>query len=249
MRLQYQTQCRTLKLHIKSVAATTAAMPSPTGAGWNDLCPVADSAQTPAPPGDVTLRSYERGAALYRDTPPPPLAEHTEFLDTFARLVAGGEVLELGSGTGSDALYLGRCGVRVIPTDGARSFVEMMRDQGLPARYLDVRRGEFGGPYRGVLAIAMLLHLSRGDLKSFLKRVSRAVAPDGVLGFTLKEGDGDGWSYKKLGLPRHFTYWREPDLRDLLAATGWEVTRLQHVQGHHDLWLFVLAKQSSDATQ
>lgn len=210
---------------------------------------MADSAQTPGPPGDVTLQSYERGAALYRDTPPPPLAEHTEFLDTFARLVAGGEVLELGSGTGGDALYLGRCGLRVLPTDGARSFVQMMRDQGLPAKHLDIRTGEFGGPYRGVLANAVLLHLSRADLKSFLERVSRSVAPDGVLGFTLKEGDGEGWSYKKLGLPRHFTYWREPDLRDPLAVTGWEVTRLQHVEGHHDLWLFVLANHSGDATQ
>jgi hypothetical protein len=92
------------------------------------------------------LQSYERGAALYRDTRPQPLAEYTEFLDTFARLVAGGEVLELGSGTGGDALYLGRCGLRVLPTDGARSFVQMMRDQGLPAKHLDIRTGEFGGP-------------------------------------------------------------------------------------------------------
>jgi hypothetical protein len=27
------------------------------------------------------------------------------------------------------------------------------------------------------------------------------------------------------------------------------VTRLQHVEGHHDLWLFVLANHSGDATQ
>lgn len=195
-------------------------------------------------PGDVTLQSYEVGADLYRDAQPAPLAEHTEFLDTFAQRVAGGEVLELGSGTGSDAIYLGQLGLRVVPTDGARSFVEMMRRQGLAARLLDIRTGEFGGPYRGILANAVLLHLSRADLGVLLERVSRAVAPDGVLGFTLKEGDGEGWSYKKLGLPRHFTYWREHDLRALLSATGWTVTLLGHVEGHHDQWLFVLASRS-----
>jgi hypothetical protein len=30
---------------------------------------------------------------------------------------------------------------------------------------------------------------------------------------TLKEGDGEEWRTVKLGLPRHFTYWREPALR------------------------------------
>ena len=186
----------------ESVAPAAGAMPPGPGAGWNDLCSVTDSAdeellhdseerrllgdQGLVPPGDVTLQSYERGATLYRDTPPPPLAEHTEFLDTFARLVAGGEVLELGSGTGRDALYLSRSGLRVIPTDGARSFVEMMRAQGLPAKRLDIRMGEFGGPYGGILANAVLLHLSRVDLGFFLERVSRSVALDGVLGFTLK---------------------------------------------------------------
>lgn len=235
-------------------------MPPATGAGWNDLCSVADSAEEKlrhdseehrlpgdrgiGPPGDVTLQSYERGATLYRDTPSPPLAEHTEFLDTFARLVAGGDVLELGGGTGRDALYLSRSGLRVVPTDGARSFVEMMRGQGLPAKHLDIRTGEFGGPYGGILASAVLLHLSRADLRVFLERVPRSVAPDGVLGFTLKEGDGEGWSYKKLGLPRHFTYWREGNLRELLSATGWTVDHLGHVEGHHDQWLFVLASRS-----
>lgn len=193
------------------------------------------------------MQSYEQGADLYRDAAAPPLAEYTGFLDSFVRLVAGGEVLELGSGTGNDAHYLARCGVRVVPTDGARSFVEMMRGQGLPAEVLDIRTDDFGGPYRGILANAVLLHLSRADLAPFLERVSRSVVPGGVLGFTLKEGDGEGWSYKKLGLPRHFTYWREPDLRDLLAVAGWKVDLLRHVEGHHDPWLFVLARPTGPA--
>jgi hypothetical protein len=94
----------------------------------------------------------------------------------------------------------------------------------------------------------VLLHLTRTDLAVFLDRVARSVAPGGVLGFTLKEGDGEDWSYKKLGRPRHFTYWREPDLRDLLADSGWNVKLLQHVEGHHDPWLFVFAVRPSDAS-
>ena len=117
----------------------------------------------------------------------------------------------------------------------------MMRDQGLPARLLDIRADELGGPYRAVFANAVLLHLNRIDLSVFFERVSRSVTPNGILGFTLKEGDGESWSYAKLGLPRHFTYWREADIRDCLAASGWTVKHLRHVEGDREPWLFVVA--------
>jgi SAM-dependent methyltransferase len=199
------------------------------------------SGQAAVPSEDVTLRSYERGADLYREACTAPVPEYTTFLDMFAGLVSEGEVLEVGSGTGRDAIYLRRHGLQVTPSDGARAFVEMMRDQGLPARLLDIRADELGGPYRAVLANAVLLHLNRNDLSAFFERVSRSVTPDGILGFTMKEGEGESWSYAKLGLPRHFTYWREADIRDCLASSGWTVEDLRHVEGDREPWLFVVA--------
>ena len=199
------------------------------------------SGRAAVPSGDVTLRSYERGADLYREACTAPVAEYTTFLDTFAGLAEGGDVLEVGSGTGRDAIYLRRHGLPVTPSDGARAFVEMMRDQGLPARLLNIRADELGGPYRAVFANAVLLHLNRIELSAFFERVSRSVTPDGILGFTLKEGDGESWSYAKLRLPRHFTYWREADIRDCLAASGWTVKHLRHVEGDREPWLFVIA--------
>src|SRR4249919_3105265 len=43
-------------------------------------------------------------------------------------------------------------------------------------------------------------------------------ATEGVLGFTLKEGDAEGWGHAKLDLPRRFTLWGESGVRDPLAA-------------------------------
>ena len=192
-------------------------------------------------PNDTTLSSYESAADSYiertRPAPPAMLA----YLDRVAGLVGHGHVLELGSGPGWDATYLERRGVQVTRSDATRAFVERLRAAGHQARLLDVRHDNLGGPYDAVLANAVLLHLSRDQFRHALRRVRQAVTPAGLLAITLKEGDGEQWSTAKLGMPRHFIYWRERALRHAFHDTGWNVTFLEHVPGHTDQWLHVIA--------
>jgi SAM-dependent methyltransferase len=191
---------------------------------------------------DVTLASYDAAVHVYLAhayAPGPAVAAH---LDRLAGLVGDGTVLELGSGPGEDARYLEGRGVRVVRTDGAPAFVARLEALGHEARLLDVRTGDLGGPYDAVLADAVLLHLQRAELADLLVRTRRAVRAGGWLAATLKEGDGEGWSTAKLGLPRFFTYWRAPALRTALEAAGWQVVSLEHVEGRTEPWLFVLAR-------
>lgn len=161
-------------------------------------------------------------------------------------LVGRGTVLELGSGPGWDATYLETRGPRVIRTDAVSAFVEPLRSDGHEARLLDVRVDDFGGPYDAVLADAVLLHLSRDEFVDVLRCARHAVVNRGVLAFTLKEGDGEAWSRAKLGLPRHFTYWREPAVQTALRATGWQILSLSHVARRRKPWLFVIARSADD---
>lgn len=206
-------------------------------------------ATPPESPGDVTLASYEAGTQRYLDhsTPPGPLVR--AYLDEVARRVGDGRVLELGSGPGHDADHLESRGVRVLRTDATAAFVERLRAAGHDARLLDVRTDDLGGPYVGVLADAVLLHLTREELDDVLARARRATRAGGVLAFTVKEGDGEGWSHAELDLPRHFTYWREPGLRAALERAGWHVRSLERVAGRRERvagrregWLFVIAQ-------
>ena len=189
---------------------------------------------------ELTLKSYDATADCIRESH-APRGRHVEFLEAFASGVGSGTVLELGSGPGWDADQLERPGLAVIRTDGAPAFVERLRNQGHEAWVLDVRKDPLGGPYEGVLANAILLHLSRKELLQVLGRVHRAVREPGLFGFTLKEGDGDAWTDAKIGLPRHFVYWREPELRSDLSAMDWRVVSIEHVSGRRDDWLYVLA--------
>ncbi len=138
--------------------------------------------------------------------------------------------------------YLESRGPRVLRTDGALAFVQMLRAAGHQARLLDVRTDDFGGPYDAVLADAVLLHVPREQFEDVLQRARQAVTSGGVLAITLKEGDGEAWTEAKLGRPRHFTYWREPAVRAALLNSGWQVLSLEHVEGRAEPWLFVTAR-------
>jgi predicted TPR repeat methyltransferase len=149
-------------------------------------------------------------------------------------------MLELGSGPGRDALFFEASGVAVRRSDGAPSFVSMSRRNGYPAELLDVTRDELGEGMDAIFANAVLLHLTPMQLEDLLRRASRAVRAGGLLAFTVKEGDGEAWSTRKLGAPRYFRYWREPELCDLLEHTGWRPPEIERVQGRLEPWLQVL---------
>ncbi len=192
-----------------------------------------------------TLAVYEQRADLYRQA-----VEGTgqvsgwqkEFLDqVVGRLPAGARVLELGSGTGHDAAYLRARGLAVQPSDAVSAFVAQMREKGLDPVRLNALTDDLGGPWSAVVASAMLLHLTPGELGQVLDRLHTSVEPGGVLAATVKEGDGFGWSSHKLGLPRYFTYWRPEPLRALLHQHGWRVEWMERRRGANDEWLLVFA--------
>ncbi len=172
--------------------------------------------------GDITLASYEAGANLYAARPYVMGEAMVRYLAQIAKLVDGGTILELGSGPGRDAEYLESLGVSVARTDGALAFVEMMRAEGFTAEVLDMRTGQFNGTYDAVVANAVLLHLRRDEFEFVARKSRGVVGAEGIFAFTVKRGDGTSWSKAKLGLPRHFTFWQEDQLRQVLGRSGWE---------------------------
>jgi SAM-dependent methyltransferase len=192
-------------------------------------------------PDDATIAAYQSRVQEYLRGTPWPFPELIAFLDRFASLAGPGPVLEIGSGPGRDADYLEAHGVAMIRTDATPAFVNRLRETGHDARLLDARTDPLGGPYQGIMANAVLLHLNRDQFEALLRRARAAIVPGGVLAFTLKEGDGEAWSEHKLGVPRHFTYWREPAVRAALHRSGWPEASIDYVASGGG-WLHVLAR-------
>lgn len=195
-----------------------------------------------------TLLAYERGADRYAARTDDHRAG---LVDVLLALVApGAHVLELGSGPGRDADALEAAGVRVDRTDGTVAFVERLRGAGHDARLLDVRHDGWGGPYDAVFANAVLLHVDRAATGAVLDRARRAVRPGGVLAATVKHGDGDGWSDRKLDDPRWFTYWTVDALTEAVATAGWGDVLVRDTTrpGADERWLTVTARRPEEGT-
>jgi SAM-dependent methyltransferase len=199
-----------------------------------------------ADPVDVTIATYSSETARYIATCGPPSHGICDYLDSLAAHVPGGHILELGTGPGWDSDYLEAKGLTVDRTDATPQFVERLRALGHDARILDARSADYGGPYDGVLADAVLLHLTRPQLEHALGAARRATRDGGILAITLKEGDGEAWSTAKLGRPRYFTYWRAEEITAVLERTKWQAIAIDHFSGRVEPWLFVLARAGAD---
>jgi SAM-dependent methyltransferase len=192
----------------------------------------------------VTLAAYEQAADKFRDSLPRGPSEVTDrWYDRIGKAVApGASVLEIGSGTGEDAVALEERGYRVRRTDAAGSFVEMIRADGFAADQLNAITDELGGPYDLIFADAVFLHFDRAELRTVLRKAHAAATH---LAFTTREGEGGEWSNRFLDLPRRFNSWQEQPLRDLLTETGWTITHLERSQTRlGSNWFLVLATHS-----
>jgi 2-polyprenyl-3-methyl-5-hydroxy-6-metoxy-1,4-benzoquinol methylase len=140
-----------------------------------------------------TVQSYEGFARQYDrlvDAKRPP---HIE--DALRRLVQclppGASVLEIGSGSGRDADVVESLGAVVRRTDAAQAFVDLMAQRGKHADLLNVVTDDLGGPYDGVLAMAVLIHVERGHVDAVLRKIHAALKPGGALLVSMRKGEGE----------------------------------------------------------
>jgi hypothetical protein len=105
-------------------------------------------------------------------------------------------------------------------SDATDAFLKQLRQKGLDAEYFNVITDAFKQRYSLILADAVLLHLKPEQTKRALKKIRQALSTDGRFALTLKEGEGDGWTDRKIDLPRYFAYWTEEAIRHALQEAG-----------------------------
>lgn len=187
-----------------------------------------------------TVESYERFAATYNTlvgpTPPERLAAA---LRAFADLAGTtGSVLEIGSGPGRDADFLESLGVRVRRTDATRAFLDLQARRGRTGELLDVITDDLGGPYDGVLALCVLIHVPFEWTDAVLAKIAHALRPGGAFLVSLREGDGETFG------AYHTVYWRDAGFGPRLRAAGLHVEwQDQSVDSDGDSWLTYLARR------
>jgi 2-polyprenyl-3-methyl-5-hydroxy-6-metoxy-1,4-benzoquinol methylase len=134
------------------------------------------------------------------------------------RLVAiagtAGQILEVGSGAGYDADFLEGLGVKVRRTDATKRFLELQAGRGKHGELLDLLTDDLGGPYDAVLALAVLIHVSRDQTDQVLAKIAGSLRPGGAFLVSMRHGDGEtSGEY-------HTVYWRRDDFAARLEAAG-----------------------------
>jgi len=154
----------------------------------------------------------------------------------------GARVLEVGSGPGWDADALEALGVSVRRTDVTQAFREFQAERGRQIEALDLLTDNLGGPYDGVMALCVLLHVERELVEGILARVSGALRPGGSFLVSLRLGEGELWETGESGAYR-VVLWDEAAFLRGLAAAGFEVVwQARALDGDGD-WLTVLARR------
>jgi predicted TPR repeat methyltransferase len=191
---------------------------------------------------DATLQSYNDHIQEYVDgTPKTVEGDFKAWIDQALDLIPqGSSMLELGSGFGRDADYIESKGFKVNRTDAAQGFVDLMAQQGHHAQLLNVITDEFGENLDMIFANAVLLHLSPGQTEKVIAKAYKSLKPGGVFAFSVKQGEGSGWSQEKLNAKRYYKYWTESELKSQLVRANFKQIDLSNST---DKWLQVIAKK------
>ena len=97
----------------------------------------------------------------------------------------GDRVLDLGCGTGDDAVHLASLGIEVLGIDSAARMVEIARTRGVNARHMAIEGlGSLGGEFDGVVSNFGALNCV-ADLGEVRDALARLVGPQGRLALCL----------------------------------------------------------------
>jgi len=156
------------------------------------------------------------------------------------------KILEIGSGVGRDALYVQSLGYRVQCSDALPHFVNYMRSKGLDAIPLNILTDNIAHNYDLIFSNAVLLHCTPRDMEEVLYKIFHALNDKGRFSFTLKAGEGEEWSNKRLKeAMRYFCFWQEAPIRHLLTQVGFTKISIEEslTPVHPDPWLHIRASK------
>lgn len=200
-------------------------------------------------PNARTVESYEKIAVDYA----AETADNRVMSSALTRLaeaIPAGHVLEIGSGPGWDADFLEEAGLTVRRTDITQAFIDLQRARGKEIDRLDAISDEFGGPYDGVVVIAVLQHVQPDDVRGVLAKVAAALRTGGRLLVAVRLGEGDGWEAGGSGNDYYRSLWSEDEFIDELGKVGLTPEWTDHSVDDDDPnlpasdWLTILAKRT-----
>ncbi len=130
----------------------------------------------------------------------------------------GCQILEIGSGAGALALWISHLGHHITCLEPAKSPAEIARKKGLDVLVTRFQDFYTDQKYDVILAISSLIHISRAEMTSQIKKISELLDINGVAVVSFLEGDGEGYEDPTgKGKERFFSKFSESELKESLS--------------------------------
>ena len=190
----------------------------------------------------MTIEYYNQHAAEYfAETVKVDLGEQREVF--LAALPPGGQIMDLGCGSGRDSRWFLAKGFAVDALDASKELCKLAQQYTrISVQCCTIQEWEPEKAYDGIWACASLLHLKREELKIFYENCHRFLKKDGVLFVSAKEDIQTGTDEKD----RFFTNFDEEIIQELIYDDSrYEVLRFWHTQdklGRETKWVNMLVK-------
>ena len=166
-----------------------------------------------------TLTYYMNNAQSFADG--TATVDLGELQDRFIRLLpVGGQMLDFGCGSGRNTKYFLEKGFRVEATDGSERLCEIAsKFTGITVRQMLFSDLDEHEKHDGIWACASILHLPKDELKSTIRKMTRAVKNRGYIYTSFKYGNFEGYRNE-----RYFTDFTEESFQALIGdITGIEI--------------------------
>jgi len=192
----------------------------------------------------TTLNTYQEHFDNYISKTPQETsgAQKVWIESLLSQINHGTPILEIGSAFGRDAAFMHDAGFRnVTLTDAFDAAIHELYERGFEARKLNILTDEPEGKYGLIFASAVFLHFTAEELRSVLRKLSGHLEQNGILSFSVKQGDGEEWTSDKMEAPRYFHYWQSDPLRQLVEESGYEAVTINNIDDSQK-WLAVACR-------
>ena len=213
---------------------------------------------------DKTLEAYEKTAKQYLENSithdeldlekaKRKRAKLNDFIKrSFETLPVGARVFEIGSADGENAKYLESLGYDVTASDIATDFRKALKKRGLKVVQFNALEDAFSQSYHGIFCWRVFVHFTPEDALAVLRKTYEALELGGRFIFNVMNRETrsvdsewvDFLGEYHMGVDRFYNYFRESEIRSLIAQTKYRIIDF-HMEGgdNGNKWLvFVLEK-------
>lgn len=150
-------------------------------------------------------------------------------MESFARYLPAGNVLEIGTGNGRDAIQLIARGYNYTGIDISEKMLKIAQrviGQKVPLYQRDLLQLDLPGRpiFDGFWSAATYLHIPKVQLHKALLELTKYLRHEAIGFISLKEGLGEGWDGKKN--PRYYAFYQVNEFTSVLRQSRFEVVEI-----------------------